>query len=63
MRLFVINRYADNLNVFLIKDVARITERTRFLGSARRVVFGVKPKHDTFAAKVFELNRVAVLIL
>ena len=63
MRLFVVDGDADDRYVFLVEFVARITERTRFFGSARRVVFGIKPKHDAFASEIFQADRVAVLIL
>jgi hypothetical protein len=53
MRLFIVSRNADHLDIFLIKFVARITERTRFFGSARCVVFWIEPKHNALAAKVF----------
>ena len=52
VRLFVVDRDAYDGNVFLVKFVARITERTRFFGSARCVVFWIEPKHDAFPAKV-----------
>jgi hypothetical protein len=53
MRLFIVSRNADHLDIFLIKFVARITERTRFFGSARCVVLWIEPKHNALAAKVF----------
>ena len=62
MRLFVVSRNADDHNVFFIKFVARITERTRFLGSTRCVVFGIEPENDAFASKVIQADRIAVLI-
>ena len=62
MRLFVIGRNSDHNYVFLIKYVARITERTCFFGSARRVVFGIKPEYDAFTSKVVKADRISVLI-
>ena len=62
MRLFVVDRYSDDRNVFLIEFVARITERTRFFGSARCVVFWIEPKHDAFATVIFQTDGIAVLI-
>ena len=62
MGFFAIDRYSDDRNIFLVKFAARITERTCFFGSARGVVFGIKPKHDTFAAKVLQPDGFAVLI-
>ncbi len=62
VRLLAIGRNSENHNVLVVKFVARITERTRFLGSARCVVFGIKPKHDTFAAVIRELDRITILI-
>jgi hypothetical protein len=53
MRLFVVDRDPDHLDVLFVEFVARITERTCFFGSARRVVLWIKPQDDAFAAKVF----------
>ena len=62
MRLLVIDRNAEQLNVLFIKFVVRIPERARFLGSARGVVFWVKEQHDALAFQVRELDRVAVVV-
>lgn len=53
VRLLVIDRDADDLNILLVKLVARIPERTRFERSARRVVLRIEPENDTFAGKIF----------
>lgn len=62
MRLFAVDRNADDLDIQFIESFARITERTRFFRSAGRVVFGIKPQYDTFVIKVFEAHRIAILI-
>ncbi len=53
MRFLTVGRNADHLNILLIKFVTRITERTCFLRSARRVVFRIKEQNDAFAGKIF----------
>lgn len=63
MRLFAIDRNANDLNILLVKLIARIPERTCLLRSARRRVFGIEPKHDTFAFEILEAHGVAILIV
>lgn len=63
MRLLTIDRNADNLNILLVKLIARIPERTCLLRSARRRVFGIEPKHDTFALEILEAHSVAILVV
>jgi len=63
MSLFVINRNAKQLDIFLFEFVVRITERTCFLRSARCVVFRIEEKNDTLTFEIGKLNGIAVLIL
>ena len=63
MRLFAIDRNADNLDIFLVKLIARIPERTCLFRSARRRVFGIEPEHDTFAFEILEAHGIAVLVV
>ena len=63
MRLFVVGRNADHLDILFVESAARITERTCFERSARRVVFRVEPEHDALAAEILEANRISVLVL
>lgn len=63
MRLLAIDRNADNLDILLVKLIARIPERTCLLRSARRRVFGIEPKHDTFAFEILEAHGIAVLVV
>jgi hypothetical protein len=62
MRLLTVSRNADHLDIFLVEFVARITERTRFFGSARRIVLWIEPEHDALASEILEADRFAVLI-
>ncbi len=63
MRLFIVYRNAEQLDVLLFEFVVRITERTCFLRSARCVVFRVEEKHDALSFEIGQLYRIAVLVL
>ena len=58
----VVGRDPYDLNILLIKFGTRIPERTCLLRSARCIVFWIEPKHDTFAAKIFQAYRLAILV-
>lgn len=62
MRLLIVHRNAQDLNILIKEFVVRITERARFFRSARCVVFRVKKQDDPFAPKILEIYRIAVLI-
>lgn len=63
VRLFVVDRNAQYLDVLFAVFVVRITERTCFFRSARCVVFRVEPKHDTLALEILKIYEVAILIV
>ena len=62
MSLFVINRNAKQLDIFLFEFVVRITERTCFLRSARCVVFRIEEKNDTLTFEIGKLDLLACVV-
>jgi hypothetical protein len=62
VRFFAVPGNSENNDVFFCEGVVCITKRTCFLGSARRVVFGVKPYNHALALKILEADRVSVLV-
>ena len=62
MSLLVIDRNAEQLDILFFEFVVRITERARFLRSARCVVFRVEEKYDALAFEIRKLHRISVLI-
>ena len=62
VRLFAVGRDAEKLDVLFFEFVVRITERARFLRSARGVVFRVEEQDDALSLEIRELNRIAVLV-
>lgn len=62
MRLFVVNRNSDHPNVLCLVFVVRVTERARFLRSARRIVLRIEPQDHPLAFQVGKPDGVAVLV-
>ena len=62
MSLLIIDRNAEKLDVLFFEFVVRITERARFLRSARCVVFWVKEQDHALTFIIRKFYRIAVVV-
>src|SRR5581483_3234095 len=62
MRLFAVERNAEDFNPTALELCPRITKRTCFFGATRRVVFRIEIQSVFLAAQIFRAHDVAFLI-
>ena len=60
MRVDAVSAHADNNRIRLGYRIYSVAEPARFLGSARCIVFRIKPEHDVFPSIVAERMLLAV---